>query len=213
LKGSNQTTFKHAIKQYLYYAVTFHRILVSLILVLLLSGVVVISATYTFTILGDFIEISLVRISIELPKSWNHIQGEIRFGNGLDGYILMTDNTTALRLLVYDLDATESYMSDLNSTSTSQLLEAEIAQLAAWYSENYPSSELRLIDSGLREISNIEASFVTAIVSRVGNVTMKLTMVAFMYDGLVELSFASTFERYEAVEAIFDHVLNSIRLR
>lgn len=190
-----------------------HRALVLLILVFLLSGATVMSVAYVLTMRADFVDVSLGRLSVEVPKSWSFVQGEIHIGGGTAEYVLMTKNVSVLRLVVYDPAATSSYMANTSSTNVTQLLNAEASQLSDWYSKNYNSSKVREIEPGTREISNIEASFVTATVSGVGNSTMKLTLVAFMYQGLVEVSFASTLEHYVSDDPIFNHVLDSIRLR
>ena len=190
-----------------------HRLLFVLVLALLLCGSAVISATYVATVRADFIEISLGQVSVEVPKSWSHIQGEMRFAEGSAQYVLMTENVTVLRLVVYDLAGTTSHMAELNSTNVSELLNAEALQLTDWYRKNYNQSQVNEIRSGPREISEIDASFLTVVVSGVGNVTMKLTLVGFMHRGLVEVTFASTLECYESEQAIFDHVLDSIRVR
>jgi hypothetical protein len=190
-----------------------HRALVLLVLVFLLSGAAVISIAYVSTTKADFVEVSIGRLSVEVPKSWSFVEGEIHIGGGIAEYVLMTKNVSVLRLVVYDRVATSAYMANTSSANVSQLLNAEALQLSDWYRRNYNSSQVREIEPGTREVSNIEASFVTATVSGVGNSTIKLTLVAFMYQGLVEVSFASTLEHYVLDEPIFNHLLDSIRLR
>lgn len=185
-------------------------ILLALIAASIISGLIVIRVACSPVVRGEFVELSVERVRLEVPRNWQAYGGEERMGDGVRYVFHFMSQNVAIGIIVYDLPATIEYLNRSEAENASQVLDFEINRIMKWYKESDENATINFIENGTLEVSGMNAPYRLFRIEKLRIGTLKILFIAFKDKGLVELVYIGLEKEWNENYDLFKHTLKSI---
>ena len=183
------------------------------ILVCSASGAIVIYEGLRSSLRGEYLHVNVGRIEIEIPKNWRPQAFWEPLGEGNRYTIFLTGNNCTIGIFVYDIEATDKYFEDIQLASARDAVNAGAKKAIQLYQKENVDAKMESLDNGTVLVAGgKEAQYGVLLITGLrGGEHMKISITAFVYDGLIEFHYIGTPSSWEANLSLFTHSLNSVK--
>lgn len=185
---------------------------VAITLSLTVLGGLFIYIDYAASLRGDYFQISIGHISLQVPRNWSPQLGSARIDGGYKDVGLFTGNLTAIMVSVYDSKGKNAYYELQGVSDIFKLLISEAQDLLNWYKERKSeNATLEIFNNGTMAVGGHKAVYLLFAIHNLGDIPdLKIIFVSWTHEGLIEIGYLGAFQNWEENYDAFLHCLDSI---